>query len=87
MTTLTVTVFWDLIVAVAAGCVIASLILVKELADTQIKDCRIVKAQDLENGNNSVDLSVNERNMVLSAKVGHWHVLFPVIVVSNDGLL
>ncbi|CAD7695320.1 unnamed protein product [Ostreobium quekettii] len=67
MTTLTVTVFWDLIVAVAAGCVVASLILVKELADTQIKDCRIVKAQDLENGNNSIDLSLNERNMVLSA--------------------
>lgn len=69
MTTLTITALWDLIIAVGAGCVIASVILVKELADTQIEHCHIVTSDDLSNGYGKVNsMSTKERSLLEAGK-------------------
>lgn len=57
------TVFIDLILAVAAGCILASLLLVKQLADTQIDQCSII-APDGVSSTNCGDLNPIETSMV-----------------------
>lgn len=62
------TVFVDLIVAVATGCVLSSLLLVKQLADSQIDGCNVITRQDIQAGGGTEQLSFAERAKIVMGR-------------------
>lgn len=73
---LLMTVFVDLIVAVATGCVLSSLLLVKQLADSQINGCNAITRQDIrDNGPALQKLSLSQRTMILMGRGQVHHPL------------
>ncbi|GMH41764.1 hypothetical protein BSKO_09674 [Bryopsis sp. KO-2023] len=90
MSVLLLTVFVDLIVAVAAGCILSSLLLVKQLADSQIDGCTVITRQDIKaDGSISQKMGLSERAQILLGKgqVGLFAMQGSFTFSASNGML
>lgn len=83
-TVLLTTVFVDLIVAVGAGCVLASLLLVNQMSTSEIRRCTVITGESIKAGHLLSDLTKLEKTLIESGS--SFCISLILMVLGGDQL-